>query len=919
MLPIAPLAAADFLAPVQDVIYKFEVWDGAAWQNLCELGGSGGKNYLQSISLSLGGAGIESDPIAGVWSVTLDNENGIFHPQHPTSIWANLLRVGREVRISVGGIYGGTAYYWQRLIGFMDAPKFNHGSRTVELSGEDYMRLLTDTALRDDYDVDESGSGSSGESGFWDQINGPTHWGSRAELDSVESVKVLGAELYTNGDAMDIAADANNMNNWDEWDAYSDVSAVADAGGGSVNVGNFEHIAATVGTINAFFKFDTGITVAPGEIYFVSFKHKAQFLDEGTETLEVGIFKTPGAGWPTEYIAGVTGLQSVGIYSTEGFYFTATDNCDLTIKVTVRCRMRRDASFRMDMFSIKKVSAYFNQRYILPDICNGPYFVTIDGDPIWQGFDEGSGWHYDENGRTFWIDDAIPLEDGTNNIVVYFYTDQILENVLADLLAFAGLYADRGSALADMDYTPTGITIPRVFFDSGDIIMSAVSTICERANYRFYFEYDGKPNFNPAPTISAVDFTFTRPGHIRDMSEFQDISQIRNRIVIEGIQRSMYPVSREDKTNDRWKGVATDAVSIATYLEKTKSISNHLFQDQASVNAGAAAILAEYKDPKWYENIALFANPVPLEMGDVIQWELELEPTTDANEDSGAVRVTMTGIIRDVKIEDANVDYKVEIGDIESGSSGSASPSGSASASASSSASASPEPPSGTPSGGVEQTDTINGDESAEGNWIVPTGVYYLEIDGWGHGGAGGPSGEDLSNIGGGGGGGGAFSHIAIPVTPGETLHYIMGNTAPYNEVFTEVWRNWGLPGQTCILRADYGMYSPDNTYGEGGLVINCIGDVKYPGGHGAATVSTSGGGGGSSAGPAANGNNATTRFGASAPAGGGKGGNGGLSDASGQAGTVPGGGGGGSGYNNGSGPEVGNGAAGQITFRWWE
>ncbi len=925
MLPFAGVASADFLEPVQNIVHKVEVWDGAAWQNLCELGGSGGKNYLKTISLSLAGAALDIDPVAGSWSATLDNENGIFHPQHPTSVWAGLLTTGREVRISVGGVYAGVEHFYQRMIGFMDEPVFNHGSKTVELSGVDYMRLLTDTELRDDYGIDISGSGSSGDSDFYPRINGPTHRGSYVDLDSVESEKVLGAELYTNGDAMDPAAEANNMTNWDEWDAYSNVASVADAGAGSTWAGQFEHIGDTTGTINAYFKFDTGIAVTTGDIYFIDFDYKGQYIGDTFTSLEVAIYKTPGGGWPTEIIWGVTGLNSDGAWSNYSSYFTATQSCNLTIKVTVKCRLRRDGVFRIDNFSLKKVSSYFNQRYILPDLCNGPYFVTIDGDPIWQGFDEGSGWHYDENGRLFWIDDAIPLNDGTNNIRVYFYTDQIIENVVADLMAFVGLYANRAAALADMDYTPTGVTIPRVFFNTGSAAIDAITLACERVNYRFYFEYDGKPNFNPLPAATAVDFAFTEPGHIRDLSEQQERKLIRNRIVIEGIQRAMYPVSREDKTNDRWKGEASDTTSITTYLEKTKTISNHLFQDQASCDAIAAAILAALKDPKWYDALVLFANPVPLEMGDVVSWWLELEPTTMANVDSGAVRVQLIGIIRDIKINDSSFEYKVEVTALSSGSSGSSgsvAPSGSVTPSASLSPSASASEfitPSGTPESGVEQTETILGNTSAEGNWIVPTGVYWLEIDGWGHGGGGGPSGEFESFVGGGGGGGGAFSHTALAVTPGESLHYIIGPSGHSVDTYTEVWRNWGLPGAVCILRADYGGSTIDNTYGDGGAAATGIGDLKYSGGHGAVSASTSGGGGGSSAGTAANGNNATTRAGAFAPAGGGAGGYGGLNDTDGNPGSNPGGGGGGSGYDAGSGPVAGDGADGKIVFRWWE
>lgn len=901
MLPIAPVTAADFLEPVQEMLYRFEIYDGAAWQNLCELGGSGGKNYLKSVSVSLGGAGLDTDPIAGTWSVVLDNENGIFHPQHPTSPWTNLLHVGREIRISVGGVFGGAEFYWQRIIGFMDAPKFNHGNKTAELSGLDYMRLLADTDLRDEYDVAESGSGSSGESGFYNQINGPTHWGSYDDLDTVESSKALGAELYDVADAAEIGAhEANNVANWDH-SAYGDVYSVADAGAGSTWAIGAEHAGGLIGLPYAEIWNDNVCAITVGTEYFVEFYYKGQYIPPGGGSLDFTLYEEG----TTNYFGGLTGLTATS-WTQLGFYFTATKSCNLKIQLKIHARRRDDCVFRVDQISIKAVASFYNQRYILPALCNGPYFVTIDGEPIWQGFDEGSGWHYDESARKFWIDDAIPLEDGTNNMRVYFYTDQVLENVLADLLAYVGLYADRPSALIDMDYTPTGITIPRVFFETGSVALNAVQTICERANYRFYFEYDGKPNFNPAPACTGIDYTFTRAGHIRDISEFQDISQIRNRVIIEGIQQSMYPVSREDKTNDRFKGVAVDAVSVATYLEKTKTITNHLFQDQASVDAMAAAMVAESKDPKWYANLSLFACPVPLEMGDCIEWVLELEPTTNANEDSGAVRVPMTGLIRDIKIDDAQTEYKVELMEVTSGT---AVPSASASASAS--ASVEPETPE-TPSGGAEQTETY---EDAAGNFGVPTGVTYMEIDGWGEGGNGGP--PTGPTLGGGGGGGGGFSHVALSVTPLEILHYICGGGG--SDTPTEVYRNWGLPGQTCILRAYHGLSATDQIGATGGQTAGAIGDVKYKGGNGSSAGAKAGRGGGSSAGTGANGNNAISCPGGTAPIGGGDGGDCGAEDFSGEPGYAPGGGGGGSGANLGGSPTGGQGGLGKITFRWWE
>lgn len=132
--------------------------------------------------------------------------------------------------------------------------------------------------------------------------------------------------------------------------------------------------------------------------------------------------------------------------------------------------------------------------YDLPSECNWPYIAYLDGNPIY----EGDYWVYDQGTNKFWfLPSKIPSSDGTDNLIVYYYTDQVPENIVADILVTAGLYADRASALADMDYTATGITLEKVRFNSGVSALHAIQKICERCDYEFYFKYDGTPYFKP--------------------------------------------------------------------------------------------------------------------------------------------------------------------------------------------------------------------------------------------------------------------------------------------------------------------------------------------------------------------------------------------------------------------------------------
>ena len=694
MQAFAPVADADFLHPVQRMRYRLEVHDGSNWLDLCALGESGEeKDYLKGISISLGGARIDTNPIAGTWSAVIDNRLGIFHPKHPTSAYATLLRVGREVRISVGGNYGGVDYYWQRLIGFMDAPRFDHGSHTVQISGMDYMKLLADKVLYDSTAVTESGSGSGSTEAF-DIVHGPTRWGGRVTFDAIATAGSLGAEIYAEGDALEIGAgEANNVAGWVS-DANCSVVSTADIGGGSAFVALIEKDTDLIGYIT---KIDVGAVVA-GNTYRVSFKSIRSIGDFGT--VMALIYNTAGTT-----LMGNSEAVDSDAWVEVTFEFVASSSTNMRM----RFRVLGDTgtTFRVDQVSIKEVTAplAYTPLYTLPDESNGAYNPAfLSGTPIYAGDPpDKDGWFNNENSSIFRFADGADIPAGTDNLWVYYYTDQIIENVVADLMALSGLYPDRATALADMDYTATGVHVHKVWFDHGSTALDAVRILCERVNYRFWFDYAGKPCFKPAPVADVIDFTFTDPGDLQGLADYQDIAVVRNRIVIEGSDRATY-ASRDDRKMTKWAGEASDPTSIAAYLEKTHNISNHLFQDQVPIDDMCAELLAGFKDPKWYADLQLFANPVPLEIGDIISWVAELEPTAaDFHDIDGGwfldpgtiwldgggfsatpeltlsggtftgLAVRMYGIIRDIKINDAQSTYTVEVVDSLVGGSGSSS------------------------------------------------------------------------------------------------------------------------------------------------------------------------------------------------------------------------------------------------------
>jgi hypothetical protein len=637
MQAIAPVTVEDLLGPVKEMLYKLEIWDGASWINLNSLNG---KHYLKKVSLKLGGAGTSPDPVAGSWSAEVSNPDGIFHPFHPTSSYAGLFRVGRKVRISVGAKYAGTPYYWQRLIGYMNAPTFNHAARTVTLKGADFMKRLADTIIRAS-PLDQ------------ETVNGPSHWGARAVFNSLASYTPTGAELYTYGDALDPVTDTETID--PNWEMSLNSNFVANSSGEPPPPSYAAKFSINTGS-TGWVKTPAACSLTKDKRYLVKFNYirplAATYKIELAQV--VGGTRTVLASWSWSTINAEWATKEMTIGKAP-----ATGNLEFRIDGS---GMSTSSYLQLGYISIKECEEFW-YRYPMPEGCNGPYWVTLDGEPILQGDavkDDGSGggWFYDENTNNFYFDEKKSVLAGTANLKVYYYTMQNLDNVLADLLVAAGYYANRAAALAAMNYTPTEVTIPRAWFNPGSIALAAVKLICERVNYRFWFAYGGTPCFKPAPTATSPVFTFSLPGQVKDPGVHQDLAEIRNRIVIEGIERAMF-ATREEKKESRLSGEAFDQTSIDTYLEKTHPITNHLFQDQPSLDAMATVLLAAFKDPKWYTDIKTPFNPVPLELGDTVTWPVELAVAPAPGEEP--VIVELAGIVRDIDISGSEIFYKCEI------------------------------------------------------------------------------------------------------------------------------------------------------------------------------------------------------------------------------------------------------------------
>jgi len=653
---ISPVTTNDLLAKTQKMLYKFEILnDSSAWINLCALGDPA-KNYLKSISIQLGGAGMTVAPIAGSWSAEIHNDEGIFHPMHPSSPYATYFRIGRKVRISVGAHYGSTDYYWQRISGYMDAPKFNFADKTISISGGDYMKALADCRL---YAPD-------------------SYWGDLATFDSIASPTGTGTEIYAEADACEIGAgEANNVTNW----------TPGGSGGAAASVASTKSSYALrltrdgIGPSNQYAHNSDCGTITAGNQYAISFWGK---ISTGTNYARLLIYQTVGgvavfldsvniaynAGAWTYYtrIVTCTGTGAIQLrLDTQGKYATATDAADV------------------DQISIKLYNVTTWMRYDLPDTCNGVYYVTLNQGagvvPVWQGDtggvnnweDSKISWNYDEVLQTLSFNEDAVINAGTDNLIIYYYTNQSLINIVADILVAARLYASRALALAAMYYTDPSITIGRAWVETGTTALEAIRLLCERVNYRFWFKWDGTPAFKPAPVETASVFDLTDYGQLSGASDAQDLEMIKNHIIIEGIDQAMYK-SKSDKLSSCLTASAEDSGSIGTYQEQTENIKNHFFQDQASIDAAVAARLAEFHEPKWYSDVRVGFLPVPLELGDTITWPIfmggvdvpgskygSFKYGDGTHYGSSVIVLNVTGIVRDIGISNGEVSYKCEI------------------------------------------------------------------------------------------------------------------------------------------------------------------------------------------------------------------------------------------------------------------
>lgn len=187
--------------------------------------------------------------------------------------------------------------------------------------------------------------------------------------------------------------------------------------------------------------------------------------------------------------------------------------------------------------------------YEMPETCKGLYIAYLDsispydGDHLIEIYDKTDFGYVESTGGgefTF-LADVIPGYTSTGeNLWVYYYQAKSIESVVGDILYYAGIFASTGAVdiwIADTDYvTPTGKEIDRVSFKTGTSAFEAIRLLAEVTQWRFYFDYEGKPVFKPKATIGTEVDIFTDEC-ITEQGVEENVEEIYNHIIVIGESR----------------------------------------------------------------------------------------------------------------------------------------------------------------------------------------------------------------------------------------------------------------------------------------------------------------------------------------------------------------------------------------------
>ncbi|MFA5430516.1 MAG: hypothetical protein WC329_05115 [Candidatus Omnitrophota bacterium] len=637
MRSVSPLTLANFTAAVVSPRNKIELYYSGSWQTPEAIIADAGGKLLVSVSTSLGGSDPQRTVMAGAWSAEITNPAAIFHPLHPTSSYKDVFSIGRKVRISAGLKVSGTEYVWPVMYGIIDRAEFDAIGMKIKISGYDYAQVLADYTLRP----------------LVDQNFGGTR----------EFTLANGSNVVSNGTFdVDITG----------WTAYNGLVSSNASGysGKCLEVATDDEIEDRLG-------YQRGKAVLSGLVVGGKYQYSFQSA-KGTQNWKEVAFVVGSAENYSDVYYQQFQVPDDGWGEFSGEFIAPASTLYIALEKSSP-HPAAAGSMLFDELTIHQVQnrAYpmTTTEYPADPAAKGCFLLQMEVSPgVYEDYfvNEDFTWDRDTSTLNFVPDWEMPAA-GTN-FVAHVYEAWAPEDVIFELLANAGLYTSKAAAEADAVFTATGITIDRVGFEAGTTGLEAIRLITERCNYQFFFRYDGKPVFKPKPAIKAsgsedLDLAaaqIANAQHIKNDKEFY------NRIILTG---ELQDRESKDDLGDKAELTATasDAVSIAAFGEKSLLIKNTLWQDQATIDAAAAALLAELKAAKDYLKFDLKVCPLPTEMGDTIEADIQLVPSSGVGGSYGiaeygiddygddGILVAERGLVRDIKLNNFDLAVTLEL------------------------------------------------------------------------------------------------------------------------------------------------------------------------------------------------------------------------------------------------------------------
>ncbi len=219
------------------------------------------------------------------------------------------------------------------------------------------------------------------------------------------------------------------------------------------------------------------------------------------------------------------------------------------------------------------------EKYNMPSDCKGIY-KAYKYNIATQEYDEivlNSEYTYDwEKNQFVFLHPNVPYQT-EGSIWVWYFTSQIVENVVADLLIEAGLltHSDKQNWLTGDLVTATGKTIDRVWFESGTTYMHAIELLAERVIYRFRVNPLGQPMFTRIPVL-LTDTTkrLNREEYIvRNIEERLD--ELYNHFYLVGEKRAMKKINLGVMSNGVEDITHNSATLLGTVLADGETSAKH--------------------------------------------------------------------------------------------------------------------------------------------------------------------------------------------------------------------------------------------------------------------------------------------------------------------------------------------------------